>query len=151
MHCRSNMHKRRGLSNFLRVIAGQSEPFRSKRLMFSTVLADLRHKARWYDLPATNKSVLRMLLTDGSATQILYRAMRFCQTHHLKPFAFVIYRLNIFCSHAVIGRGAEFGDGLIVLHTSGIVVNSKVKAGKNLVLEHGVTIGEEKNRCPVLG
>ncbi len=77
--------------------------------------------------------------------------MRFCQTHHLKPVAFLLYRLNIFCSHAVIGRGAEFGAGLIILHTSGIVVNSKVKAGKNLILEHGVTIGAEKNLCPVLG
>ena len=119
--------------------------------MFSTILADLRHKARWYELPETPKSVLRMLLTDGSTTQIVYRAMRFCQTRHLKPLAFILYRLNIFCSHAVIGRGAEFGDGLIILHTSGIVINSKVKAGKNLILEHGVTIGAEKNRCPVLG
>jgi len=31
------------------------------------------------------------------------------------------------------------------------VINSKVKAGRNLILEHGVTIGAEKNRCPILG
>ena len=39
----------------------------------------------------------------------------------------------------------------MILHTFAIVINSSVRAGKNLVLEHGVTIGAEKNQCPMLG
>ena len=92
-----------------------------------------------------------MLLSDGSTTQVLYRAMQFCQTHHLKPIAALLYRLNTFFGHAVIGRSADFGPGLVILHSMGIVVNSSVRAGKNLVLEHGITIGAEKGKSPVLG
>ena len=119
--------------------------------MFEILRQDIRHKAVWFELPPTAKSTLKMLFSDGSSAQILYRAMRFCQTRRLKPLAFVFYRLNAFFGHAVIGRGADFGPGLVILHSIGIVINSQVRAGRNLVLEHGVTIGAEKNRCPVLG
>src|SRR5687767_11997977 len=119
--------------------------------MLSTVIKDLKRKAEWYEYPDTGGSVLRMAFSDGSSAQILYRVMRFCQTHHLKPLAFFFYRLNACIGHAVIGRGAEFGPGFVILHSFGIVINSRVRAGKNLIIEHGVTIGAEKDRCPVLG
>lgn len=123
----------------------------SSAAMWSEVLADLRRKAEWYELPPTSKSLLRMAFSDGSTAQILYRLMRFCQTHHLKPLALVLYRLNAAIGHVVIGRGAELGPGLVILHSFGIVINTQVKAGRNLVLEHAVTIGAEKGRSPVLG
>lgn len=119
--------------------------------MFSTLVADLRQKAAWYELPPTHRSTLRMCFSDGSTAQILYRAMRFCQTHRLKPLAHLLYRLNVAAGHVVIGRGADIGSGLVIVHSFGIVINSSVRAGHNLVLEHGVTIGAEKNRSPVLG
>jgi len=119
--------------------------------MFETIREDLRRKAEWYDLRPTSKSILRMIVSDGSTAQILYRAMRFCQTHSLKPLAFFLYRLNASVGHAVIGRGAEFGPGFVILHSFGIVINSSVRAGRNLVMEHGVTIGAEKGESPVLG
>ena len=119
--------------------------------MFSLLREDLRHKAEWYGYPITTKSLLRMVFSDGSTAQILYRAMQFCQTHRARPLAFLLYRLNAFFGHAVIGRGADFGPGLVILHSFGVVVNSQVRAGRNLVLEHGVTIGAEKNLSPVLG
>jgi serine O-acetyltransferase len=92
-----------------------------------------------------------MSLSDGSTAQILYRAMRFCQTHRLKPVAAILYRLNAVLSHAVIGRGAEIGPGLVIVHSIGVVINTNVRAGRNLVIEHGVTIGAEKGRSPVVG
>jgi len=119
--------------------------------MLKTILADLRRKAEWYDYPDSPKSLLRIVLSDGSTAQILYRMMRWCQTHHLKLPAFFLYRWNAAIGHAVIGRDAEFGPGFIILHSFGIVINSQVRAGKNLALEHGVTIGAEKGGCPVLG
>lgn len=119
--------------------------------MFQTLIEDLGRKADWYDLPPTRGALLRMCLSDGSTAQILYRAMRFCQTHRLKPLAAVLYRLNAAVGHLVIGRGAELGPGLVILHSLGIVINTHVRAGKNLVLEHGVTIGAEKGRSPLLG
>lgn len=114
-------------------------------------LQDLRRKAEWYGCPPTPRSVLRMIFSDGSSAQILYRAMRWCQTRGLKLPALLLYRLNAAWSHAVIGRGAELGPGLVILHSFGIVINSEVRAGRNLTLEHGVTIGAEKNRSPLLG
>ena len=98
--------------------------------MFSTLIEDIRQKALWYELPPTPKSLLHMCFSDGSTAQILYRAMRYCQTHHLKILAFFLYRLNVFAGHVVIGRGAELGPGLVILHSFGIVINSSVQAGK---------------------
>jgi serine O-acetyltransferase len=122
--------------------------------MLRKILTDLRHKASWYELPSNAKSVARMCLSDGTSAQLIYRAMQYFQRANVAPakvIAFGLYRLNAVVGHVVIGRDAEFGDGLIILHSFGIVVNSSVKAGKNLVLEHGVTIGAEKNQSPVIG
>lgn len=119
--------------------------------MFEIVRADLAKKADWYGLPASPKNILRMWFSDGSTAQILYRAMRFCQAHHLKVPAFFLYRLNAMVGHIVIGRGAEIGKGFVVLHSFGTVINTNVRAGENLVIEHGVTIGAEKDQSPKLG
>jgi serine O-acetyltransferase len=119
--------------------------------MFATILQDLKRKANWYELVPDSRALLRMCFSDGTTAQLLYRAMRFCQAHRLKPLAFLIYRLNVILGHAVIGRNADLGPGLVILHSFGIVINTQVKAGRNLVLEHGVTIGAEKYRSPILG
>ena len=92
-----------------------------------------------------------MLFSDGSSAQCVYRAMRWCQNHHLSPLALFFYRWNANISQAVIGRNAQFGPGLIILHSNGIVINSNVRAGSNLTLEHQVTIGAEKGLSPILG
>ena len=62
-----------------------------------------------------------------------------------------MYRINILLYGAVIGRGAQFGEGFVLLHTVGVVINSEVAAGKNLTIENGVTIGAEKGESPTLG
>jgi serine O-acetyltransferase len=82
---------------------------------------------------------------------VLYRAMRWCQKNRLAPLAAILYRLNAAVGHCVIGRSAEFGPGFVILHSIGIVINSQVRGGRNVVIEHGVTIGAEKTASPVLG
>jgi serine O-acetyltransferase len=119
--------------------------------MFSSLAADLRHKARIYDLPPTAGSLLRMLLSDGSAAQVMYRMMQFCQRHHLKILAAIVYRLNATITHATIGRNADMGPGFVIVHSVGVVINSQVRAGRNLVIHHGVTLGEERRKSPILG
>jgi serine O-acetyltransferase len=119
--------------------------------MLSTLIEDFRRKAECYNLRPGLKSLLGAVLRDGSTAQILYRLMQFCQSHHLTPLAMVLYRMNVHLGHVVIGRGAQFGPGLVILHSFGIVINTDVRAGKNLVLEHGVTIGAEKGKSPILG
>jgi serine O-acetyltransferase len=119
--------------------------------MFATIRADMQRKAEWYELRPGFKSFVRMCLSDGSSAQLLYRVMRFLERNKLKPLSFLVYRLNVHIGHVVIGRGADFGPGFVILHSLGIVVNTEVRAGKNLVIEHGVTIGAEKGKSPVLG
>ena len=119
--------------------------------MFRAIAADMKRKAEWYGLPVSTASTLRMTMSDGSFTQMLYRVMQWCSKHRLAPLAFIVYRLNAFFGHSVVGRRADIGPGLVILHSNGIVINSDVRAGKNLTLENGVTIGAEKHKSPVLG
>jgi len=119
--------------------------------MFDLLAADLRQKAKVYELPHTSGAMLRMLLNDGSLAQMLFRSMSFCQRHGLKPVAAILYRLNAIITHATIGRNADLGPGFVILHSVGVVINTNVKAGRNLVIYHGVTLGAERNQSPVLG
>jgi serine O-acetyltransferase len=119
--------------------------------VFNTLVADLRQKAVIYELPPTRSSLLRMLVNDGSAAQIMFRMMRFCQTHHLKIMAAIFYRLNALITNATIGRNADIAPGFVILHSVGVVINTNVRAGRNLVIYHGVTLGAERNKSPVLG
>ncbi len=119
--------------------------------MLETVREDLYSKAEWYGLPRTPRSLLRMCVSDGSSAQILYRAMRWCEIAGLKPLSLFLYRLNAHLSHCIIGRGADFGPGFVLVHSIGVVINTSVRAGRNLIVEHGVTIGAEKSGSPVLG
>jgi len=91
------------------------------------------------------------LFLDGSMAQILYRMMRFCQTHRLKILAAIINRINSSTTHAIIGRNADIGPGFVILHSQGVIINTNVRAGRNLMVYHEVTLGSEKNRSPVLG
>jgi serine O-acetyltransferase len=119
--------------------------------MFDLLAADLRRKAEVYGLPDSPGTRVRMLLTDGGLAQVLFRSMSFCQRHHLKIVAAVLYRLNGFLTGATIGRNADLGPGFVIVHSIGIVINTNVRAGRNLVVYHGVTIGEAHDRFPVLG
>lgn len=114
-------------------------------------MEDLRHKASIRGWRPGLVSALKACLSEGGAAVIIYRLMRFFQTHRFSPLAYFYYRLNAHLSHTVIGRGADIGPGFVIEHTFGVVINSSVRAGQNLVIQHGVTIGENHGRSPVLG
>ncbi len=121
------------------------------RLLFGRLRADLRARGVWYTGRHGPGVSLRMLLTDGSLCTILYRLTGFLRRIHLGPLAALIYKFNAFMTGAVIGRGAEFGPGLVILHSQALVINTNVRGGENVILEGCVTIGAEKNASPVLG
>src|ERR1035441_286688 len=103
---------------------------------FQLIRADWDHKRRWLERDPGWKSCLYLVFCEGSLAHLLYRAMGFCQAHHLKLLSALIYRFNgVFCK-TIIGREAQFGPGLVFLHGFGIVINSEVKAGEKVVLEH---------------
>lgn len=126
-------------------------PERIGRGPLGTLRADLAAKCVWYHGRVSRGLLLRMLVSDGSLCTVLYRLMRALGRWHLGALAAVVYKLNAFLTGAVVGRGAEFGPGLVILHSVGLVVNTSVRGGPNVILEGGVTIGAEKDRSPVLG
>ncbi|MFO8008361.1 MAG: DapH/DapD/GlmU-related protein [Candidatus Brocadiia bacterium] len=115
------------------------------------IRADMQAKGVWYAADGVARSLLHALVTDGSLCTVLYRLMGALRRWHLRPLAALAYKLNSLLSGAVIGRGARFGPGLVVLHSVGVVVNSAVRAGRNVIIESGVTIGAEKGGCPSIG
>jgi serine O-acetyltransferase len=63
----------------------------------------------------------------------------------------VFNKVNVVFGGCVIGRGADFGEGFVLLHSTGTVINSGVRGGQNIFLEHQVTIGTDTGESPVLG
>jgi serine O-acetyltransferase len=117
----------------------------------ATVLGDLRAKARWCYESDRWPAVVKALLTDGTPAMILYRLMQFSRRRRLIPLEWIFNRLNSTCCSCIIGRGAEFGPGFVLIHSIGIVINGRVRGGANVMLEHQVTIGAERRQAPVLG
>lgn len=113
---------------------------------------DLREKARWCYQSDAPAAIVKTLATDGTAAMIFYRLMQGARDARLVPLELACNKLNSALNHCVIGRGAEFGPGFVIVHANGIVINGKVKGGANVHLEHQVTIGDSgAGACPVLG
>lgn len=113
--------------------------------------SDLRRKALWCYESESAGALWKVLLTDGTPAMILYRLMQWARRWKLSPLEMVFNKLNAIFCNCIIGRGAEFGPGLVFVHATGIVINGQVRGGANLTLEHQVTIGAERRRIPTLG
>src|SRR5262249_20756061 len=71
--------------------------------------------------------------------------------HRLAPLAMLFNRINTLFCNCIIGRGAEFGPSLVLIHATGIVINGRVRGGERIYIEHQVTIGAEGRQSPILG
>jgi serine O-acetyltransferase len=115
------------------------------------IASDLRAKAEWCYESRGWMAVVKVLLTDGTAAMVWYRLMQWSRRWRLVPLELLFNRLNtIFCG-CIIGRGAEFGEGFVLIHSLGVVINGSVRGGKNVKIEHQVTIGAEKRTSPRIG
>lgn len=116
------------------------------------IVDDIKAKARWLYGDDSIKKSLRACLSDATMSMLLYRMMAYCNgIVLLKPLAFLFHKLNaVFCG-CVIGLNAKFGRHFIILHSVGVIVNSAVVAGDDIVLESGVVIGAEKGLSPRFG
>lgn len=115
------------------------------------IRADIRAKAEWVYGGTRGADVLKAVFTDGTFAMVVYRLMQACQRRRLAPFAMVFNKLNVICGQCIIGRGAQFGPGFVLIHSQGVVINACVRGGCNVKIEHQVTIGAEKGASPVLG
>jgi serine O-acetyltransferase len=80
---------------------------------------------------------------------ILYRFSRFFIKYHLGFIAAVLRGLNRIINSCWIGRNADFENGFVIMHPYGIVINSGVKGGENIVVQSGVVIGVARYGPPV--
>ena len=118
---------------------------------FHLVLGDLCAKAEWCYESRRWTALVKVMLTDGTPAMIGYRLMQWARRWHLVPLELLFNRLNTACCGCIIGRGAEFGTGFVLIHSGGVVINGSVRGGDNVRIEHQVTIGAEKRASPILG
>jgi serine O-acetyltransferase len=119
--------------------------------LFSLILSDLKAKAVWVHGSGTGAQCLKVLLADGTPAMIVYRLMQWARRYRLTPLEMLFNRVNSGLCGCVIGRGAEFGPGFVLVHSNGTVINGAVQGGRGVILEHQVTIGAEKRSFPTLG
>jgi serine O-acetyltransferase len=119
--------------------------------LFTIIVADLRHKALWCYQSDRWPALVQALLSDGSMAIVWYRLMQWAGRHRLAPLAMLFNKINTMFCNCIIGRGAEFGQPLVFVHATGIVINGHVRGGERIYIEHQVTIGAEGRRSPVLG
>ena len=119
--------------------------------LFFLVRSDLQAKAAWLYGDASSRSVVKTILTDGTFAMIVYRLMQASQRLGLTPLSMVFNKLNGVLGGCIIGRGADFGPAFVLIHSDGVVINSSVRGGSGIKLEHQVTIGAERSQSPVLG
>lgn len=112
---------------------------------------DLRAKATWCYGDTRPRTLLKTLLTDGTFAMACYRAMAWSHRHRLAPLAMLFNKMNAVFGQCIIGRGAQFGPGFVLVHSQGVVINGTVRGGSHVYVEHQVTIGAEKLKSPVLG
>jgi serine O-acetyltransferase len=119
--------------------------------LFHLIRTDLRKKALWCYEGERWQDVLKVLFTDGTAAMILYRLMQWARRWRLVPLEMIFNKLNAVWCNCIIGRGAEFGPGFVLIHSTGVVINGQVRGGSNVHVEHQVTIGAERRQSPALG
>lgn len=119
--------------------------------LLHNIATDLRLKAQWNYNDSGGRSLIKVLFTDGTAAMILYRLMQWSRRFRLVPLEMVFNKLNAVFCNCIIGRGAEFGEGLVLIHSTGVVINGQVRAGSRIYIEHQVTIGAERRTTPMLG
>lgn len=119
--------------------------------MLTLLRADLRRKAHWMYGSDRWPAILKVLLASGTMAMVLYRLMQWSRRYRLTPLELIFNKLNAVCCQCIIGRGAEFGPGFVVLYGNGIVINGRVRGGSNVTLYHQVTLGGQQDRVPILG
>ena len=119
--------------------------------MLRLIVSDLRAKAAWCYEDERARTLVKVLLTDGTFAMVFYRMMQWARRYRLAPIELLMNRLNTICCNCIIGRGAEFGPGFVLIHATGVVINGQVSGGENVFIEHQVTIGAERRQSPRIG
>ncbi|HEY1922508.1 MAG TPA: hypothetical protein VGG44_07055 [Tepidisphaeraceae bacterium] len=119
--------------------------------LLQTIREDFRRKALWCYEATDRRSMIKAFCTDGGTAMVLYRLMQWSGHRRLWVLEMIFNKLNAVMCNCIIGRGAEFGPGLVLIHSTGVVINGSVRGGSGIHIEHQVTIGAERRVSPTLG
>ena len=119
--------------------------------MFRLIASDLRAKALWCYQSDSPRALLKTLVSDGTLAMLIYRTMQWARAYRLVPIEWFCNKFNVLTQGCIIGRGAEFGAGFVLIHSTGVVINGQVRGGSGVRIEHQVTIGAERRGSPRLG
>jgi len=115
------------------------------------LLSDLRAKQRLYSQHGQACSLAKVVMTDGTLANALFRLQEWLTAVGLMPLALVPHCFNKWINGCVIGTRASFGPGFVLIHPIGVVINSSVRGGHDVWLESGVVIGDNRGQSPRLG
>jgi serine O-acetyltransferase len=117
----------------------------------NVLLADLRAKQALYSQYGPPCSLMKAALADGTVANTLYRLQGSLVRLRLAPLALAVHLVNKWLNGCVIGVRASFGPGFVLIHPVGIVINSAARGGRNVWVESGVVIGDNRGRSPLIG
>lgn len=120
-------------------------------MLVRRIREDLLAKQRLYCRFGNSYSMPQTILSDGTIANVLVRLQEQLVALRVPVLALIPHFVNKWLNGCVIGTRASFGDGLVLAHPIGIVINSSVRAGVNLVLESGVVLGDNRGRSPTIG
>lgn len=115
------------------------------------IRADMKARAVRLYGTSSRRNLLKAWCADGAFAMVVYRLMQACRRCGIVPGAMFFNKLNVIFGGCVIGRGADFGPGFVMVHSNGIVINGAVRGGAGIVIEHQVTIGAGNGGSPRLG
>lgn len=92
----------------------------------------------WFWLRVLGKT----LVTPQVQAVILYRFASSVAHTPLRPLAFVLRSMGLVWSGAEIHPDAQFGPGLSLVHSAGVVIGPGVEAGVDCRINPGVVLGE---------
>ena len=87
------------------------------------------------------KLIKVFLCSVGFRATVIYRLSHFLYLKKRLSAAYYLQRRNINKYGIDIAPAASLGEGLRLLHTSGIVIGAGVVVGRNCTILHGVTLG----------
>jgi serine O-acetyltransferase len=119
--------------------------------LLQTIREDFRRKALWCYESANRKTMIKAFLSDGGMAMVLYRLMQWSRHRRLRVLEMIFNKLNAVICNCIIGRGAEFGPGFVLIHSTGVVINGQVRGGSGIHIQHQVTIGAERRMSPMIG
>ncbi|MBA8793243.1 serine O-acetyltransferase [Friedmanniella endophytica] len=115
--------------------------------------ADVEALAEGFAVSRT-RLALRLLVHARWRVTVYWRlAQRGLRTPLLKPAALWLTDRILAISGAELQAGARIGPGVLIKHTTGLVVGDEVVAGRRLTLHQNVTLGDRRpyGGQPVLG